>query len=132
MSELRKVSSYFKNIADELIKEEPELESILNSNAAIQYLESDYNKTKDGKTVLGLTEKVRSINQWAIPFDYTVTIYTENIKGFSEEQVKVLMFHELLHIDIDGDKYGLKTHDLEDFKLIVDKYGTNWDKIAEN
>ena len=32
----------------------------------------------------------------------------------------------------DGDEiYNVRKHDLEDFKIIIDKYGTDWAKIAK-
>ena len=46
------------------------------------------------------------------------------------------MFHELLHVGIepgaDGDEiYTVRKHDLEDFKSIIDRYGTEWAKAAK-
>ena len=51
--------------------------------------------------------------------------------GFTEDQMRILLFHELLHIGIefteDGqEKYSIKPHDYEDFKIIIDRYGTDW------
>ena len=45
------------------------------------------------------------------------------------------MFHELLHVGIEpgpegSEIYSVRKHDLEDFKLIIDKYGTEWSKTA--
>jgi hypothetical protein len=45
------------------------------------------------------------------------------------------MFHELLHVEIEpgpegSEIYSVRKHDLEDFKLIIDKYGTDWSKAA--
>ena len=107
----------------------PELESIKNSNVTIAYLESDFNKTAKGKKILGLTELVTSKNKWAIDYDFTITIYTENIKELTDDQLAILVYHELLHVGVDGDKYSVKPHDLEDFKVIIDKYGAYWDTV---
>ena len=52
----------------------------------------------------------------------------------TEEQIRILIFHELLHIGIevddDGEEhYSCVPHDLEDFKQIIDRFGTDWDKV---
>ncbi len=135
--EHRQINKNYEKIANELIKNTVELEYIKNSHARITYLESDSSK-KNGldKLVLGECEKVASKNQWAINADFTITVYTNNVIGMSEEQIKILLFHELLHIGIDyatdgGEVYSVKKHDLEDFKIIIDKYGTDWAAVAQ-
>ena len=130
--EHRQINDNYKAIAQELIETEPELSYIKDSKARIIFLESDAAK-KNGpdKLVLGECEKVQSKNQWAISADFTITVYKENIIGMSEAQIKILLFHELLHVGIDwatdGEEvYTVRKHDLEDFKTIIDKYGTEW------
>lgn len=135
--EHRAINKNYERIAQELIDSEPELEYIKNSKARITYLESDASK-KNGpdKLILGECEKVASKNQWAISADFTITVYTNNVIGMSEEQIKILLFHELLHVGIDQgadgeETYSVKKHDLEDFKIIIDKYGTDWAAVAK-
>lgn len=132
MAEERKISAYYREIAIDLINTRPELAHIKNSNATITYLTSEYEKKAQGNLVLGLTEKVPTKNKWAIPSDFTITIYLENIKHFTKEQEVILMLHELLHIGIDKEgKTYIKPHDLEDFRAIIDEYGAYWDKPLE-
>jgi hypothetical protein len=135
--EHRQINKNYEKIAQELIENTAELEYIKKSNARIIYLESDSTK-KNGteRLVLGECEKVASKNQWAISADFTITVYKNNCIGLSEEQIKILLFHELLHVGIDygtdgGEVYSVKKHDLEDFKVIVDKYGTDWAAVAQ-
>lgn len=135
--EHRAINKNYERIAQELIENTPELEYIRQSRARITYLESDSSK-KNGpdKLILGECEKVASKNQWAINADFTITIYTNNVIGMSEDQIKILLFHELLHVGIDygtdgGEVYSVKKHDLEDFKIIIDKYGTDWAAVAK-
>ena len=70
---------------------------IKDSQVKIIYLESDSTK-KDGRErlVLGECEKVAAKNLWAITSDFTITLFMNNLVGFSEEQIKTVMFHELL------------------------------------
>ena len=135
--EHRQINKNYEKIAQELIENTAELEYIKKSNARIIYLESD-NTKKNGteRLVLGECEKVASKNQWAISADFTIIVYKNNCIGLSEEQIKILLFHELLHVGIDygtdgGEVYSVKKHDLEDFKVIIDKYGTDWAAVAE-
>lgn len=49
----------------------------------------------------------------------------------TEKQLEILLFHELLHIGIEpaddgGENYSIIPHDMEDFKIVIDKYGTDW------
>ena len=131
MAELRKVSNEYREMALEIVNNVPELADIRTSHdTTIVFLSSDYVKKSQGKLVFGLTEVVPSKNKWAIDADFTITIYEENIKDFTEEQKRILLEHELLHIGIgkDGKKY-VKPHDLEDFRSIIDKYGAYWDEV---
>ena len=130
--EHRQINENYREIAEQLIDTEPELFYIKDSKVKIIYLESDQNK-KDGteKFVYGECEKVAAKNRWAITSDFTITLFKNNLIGLSPEQIKILLFHELLHIGIDmgtdGEEiYSVRKHDLEDFKIIIDRFGTEW------
>ena len=134
MSDNRRISEEYQQIADELINTRPEFEYIKESDATIICLASDCEK-KNGKdrVVFGQCEKVADKYKWGIPCDFTITVFEPNIEGFTEEQIKILLHHELLHVGVefnpDGtETYFIRKHDLEDFKIIIDKYGTEWSK----
>ena len=132
MPEIRNVTDKYNGIIQNLLINEPLLSPLTEANITFCVLESDYQKKAQGKIVFGLTEKVSSKNRWAIPTDFTITIYTRNIEHFTDEQVKILLEHELLHIGVDKDGKGyIKPHDLEDFRLIIDKYGAYWDEVQQ-
>ena len=134
--EHRTINENYRAIAEQLIDTEPELAYIKNSQVKVTYLESDSCKKADkDKLVLGECEKIASKNKWAMPGDFTITLYVNNLVGLSLEQIKTVLFHELLHIGIeigsDGKEvYSVRKHDLEDFKVIIDRFGTDWAKIA--
>lgn len=135
--EHRSINDKYRAIAENLINTQPELVYIKDSSVKITYLESDTPKKADkDKVVLGECEKVQSKNRWAIEADFTITLYEPNLIGLSDRQLEIVMFHELLHIGIDwgenGEAYYIRKHDLEDFKVIIDKYGTDWAKAAES
>ena len=129
--ETRVIREDYAEMAAKIIEEEPLLTDIANSHATIIYLGSDNPKTGKGKTIYAECEKVQDKNKWAIPCDFTITVYEPNTVAFTEEQMRILLFHELLHVKIefteDGqEKYGINPHDYEDFKVIIDRYGTEW------
>lgn len=130
----REINERYAEIGAELVKEEPALEHIKNSQATIVYLSSNHKKGHDGKKVFAQCERVPQKYKWGIPCDFTITVFEPNIIGLSDEQIKILLFHELLHVGIEPNADGSETytcvpHDLEDFKLIIDRFGTDWSKV---
>ena len=133
----RKINEHYAEIGMDLIQTEDALVDIANSQATIIYLSSEHKKVTSGKKVLGQCEKVADKYKWGIPCDFTITVFEPNVEGMTEEQLRMLIFHELLHVGIeynaDGtETYSVKPHDLEDFKLIIDRFGTDWSKVDED
>lgn len=133
----REINEHYAEIARELIETEPELEDIRDSEATIIYLSSEHEKTSDGKVVLGQCEKIQEKYKWAIPCDFTITLFKPNIEDLTEEQIRIVLLHELLHVGIRYDKEGnedyyCKPHDVEDFRLLIDRYGIDWAKPGED
>ena len=129
----RQINLNYTNIALELLMNEPSLQHIKESHAVIIYLESDYAKTSKGKLVFGQCEKVADKYKWGLPADFTITVFEPNVQKFTEDQIRILLHHELLHVGIDkkadgSESYSIVDHDIEDFKLILDKYGTDWSR----
>ena len=127
----RELSNEYAEIAAAVIEEEESLIDIRNSQATIVYLVSENQKNSKGKAVCAECEKVPDKYKWSIPADFTITVFLPNVEGFSEEQKRILMFHELLHVGIifnsDGsESYSVRPHNYEDFKEIIDRYGTDW------
>lgn len=129
----RHINNDYAEIADDLIRHEPSLLHLLESRAKIIYLSSDYAKTSKGKLVFGQCEKVADKYKWGIPADFTITVFEPNVEKFTEDQIRILLHHELLHVGIDkkadgSESYSIVDHDIEDFKLILDTYGTGWSR----
>lgn len=129
----RTINKKYAEIGADLIKTEEALVDILNSQATIIYLSSEHRKSSSGKVVNAECEKVSEKYKWGIPCDFTITVFEPNVEGMTDEQLRILIFHELLHVGIvfnsDGtESYSVIPHDLEDFKLIIDRYGTDWSK----
>lgn len=125
----RRINEEYNEIMRELINERPELEDLRNGDVTIICLSSGHEKKTAGKPVLGQAEKISEKYKWGIPCDFTITVFEPNVEGFSRNQMKILIFHELLHIGVDVERLFIKPHDLEDFKIIIDEFGTNWSEV---
>lgn len=130
--DFRQEKDEYAVIGKELIENEPELAYIKNSQVRIGYLASKHQKISNKKIIFAECEKVQDKNKWAMPYDFTITVFEPNMEHFTEEQKRILIFHELLHVGIERKKrvesYFIVPHDLEDFKLIINKYGTDWNR----
>lgn len=133
----RQLSDEFAQIGKMVIEKEESLVDVRNSHATIVYLTSENAKTQNGKKICGQCEKVPDKYKWSIPADFTITVFLPNIEGFTDEQKEILIFHELKHIGIvfnaDGSEtYSINPHDYEDFKEIIDRFGTEWSVSHDN
>lgn len=133
--ETRTINEHYAEIGAQIIEEEDSLIDIANSHATIIFLSSDHSPKSKETIKQAVCEKVADKNKWAIPADFTITVFEPNIIGFTEEQLRILLFHELLHVGIEfmednTERYYCRDHDYEDFKIIIDRYGTDWSKIV--
>lgn len=131
MAESRTISERYARIGAELVETEPSLARLRDSHATIVYLASDVAKASRGRAVLGQCERVPDRWKWAVPADFAITVFEPNVAGMSELQLRILLYHELLHVGIstnkDGDEvYRCVPHDLEDFRAVVDAFGADW------
>lgn len=131
MTETRRISQEYTEIAARLIEGDEALADVRYSDVQIIYLASDKEKTSRGRVVYGECERVADKNRWAIPADFTITIYEPNCAGLDDEHVSRVLLHELLHVGIGYDRdgnevYSVTPHDLEDFRECVDRWGVDW------
>lgn len=130
--ELRSLSEPWRELAEELIAADGRLAHIRESDVSIGYLVSDRERVSQGREVYGECEKVPGKYRWAIPYDFTIVVYEPNTCRFNEEQRRILMLHELLHIGIERDgyeeRYSIRPHDVEDFETILEAHGWEWSR----
>lgn len=110
-------------IAEALIGELPELAEL--DGVSITYQRGLGRKKSGGQKVYA---DCRRVPEWLgefVPIDYVITVY-EPADSLTDDGLRVLMHHELLHIRIEDGKYRLRAHDLQDFRAITDVYGVNW------
>lgn len=120
----------YEDIAKNVIDSIEELQYISELDIKVGYVKSYEAKIKDGRVIYGDCRKVNEIFQCFIPFDFIITLYEPNIMLLSENQIKVLLWHELRHIGINErtlkTEYKLMPHEVEDFHSILDRFGTRW------
>lgn len=130
MTENYSRSEYYRKLGNEVISEHKDLEWLIVRNVRIDYIVSGKEKKRHGADVFGECKKIEEIYQLYTPFDFLVIIYAPNIIELSDEQKKILLYHELLHIGIeekDGKLiFRINPHDVEDFRKVIDQYGIDW------
>ena len=130
MAESRVPSDLYSQIGMDLIRTEESLRGIAESGATIVFLASDREKSSRGRTVYGECERVPDKWKWAVPCDFTVTVFEPNTERFTDGQIRILLLHELMHVGVESDgneeRYYVVPHDVEDFEEIIERFGTGW------
>lgn len=123
-------SEEYTELAQEVIQEKPDLEWLTKADVSIAFMRSDKEKKSKGKLVFGECILVNELYKSFCPYDFLIVIYEQNISELSRDQVKILLYHELLHVGVDEKNGQLKKrivpHDIEDFRKIIDQYGIDW------
>jgi DNA-binding Lrp family transcriptional regulator len=122
------VSHELRRLGDKIIKHFPEFNFIKEYGIKIGYIIS-HEKKQGEKITYAECRKVTDLYKAYLPYDFIITYFERNTGFLNENQLKVLMYHELRHIGI-GEK-GLKIvpHNIEDFSDILTKYGLDWNSI---
>lgn len=115
-----------RDVASRLIEEE--FQNILENEISVGFIASDQCKKKGPDHII-FGECSLVPEKWKVfcPFDFLITIYEPNCVGFSDDQMKTLLLHELLHIGInEKGKLYVKPHDVEEFNRIISEKGLHW------
>lgn len=118
----------YTSIGKRLIEKIDRLGFILDYDICIAYVRSNEQKQSKGKPVLGDCKKVSNSMKAFLPFDYVITLYEYNIDTLSENQIKLLIYHELRHIKLGDRGLTIRYHDIEEFSDILLKYGYDWEE----
>lgn len=122
----------FGKLADQVIDAIEELHFIKEMEIKVGYVKSYEAKTNKGCIVYADCRKVNAIYQCFVPYDFIITVYEPNAMELSENQLKVLLWHEMRHIGINertlATTYRLMEHEVDDFHSILDRFGTRWNE----
>ena len=110
----------YKNIAQKLINKYSEYFENFEIDKILFLKETSKSPKKYAEV-----KKVAAPYTFMTSMKFIMTVYEPCIVSMSDAQIHLLIMHELMHIDDDFVK--LKKHDLEDFKVLISKYGKNWD-----
>jgi len=114
-----------ENLAEEVIKDK----LIQIGNARIKYL---LVYPTISKTTAGRCTRASNLLKVFGECDYVIELSGEFWDKITEEQRMILLWHELLHVlAITNDKsgeweYRIRRHDINEFYIIVKKYGVDW------
>ena len=126
----------YEQIAQRALDKYPELALLKEYPPSIAYLASVREKTSRGRRVFAETMKIPAKYKWMAvdrEYDFQIVVYEPNCCGMSDEQMEILMWHELMHIGVelqdDGTvKYFINDHDVQDFRAILELHGVDWAK----
>ena len=115
-------SRKLKTLANKIINKYPEFSFIREWNVKIGYVISQERKAGE-KIIYADCRKVQEVYKAYLPFDLIITFYERNTGFLNENQLKILMYHELKHITMGEKGLKLQPHNIEDFRDILEKYG---------
>ena len=97
-------------------------------DAHIGFLFSDKPKHNGEQMVYGTCFKVSPREKFFSDYDFVIVIYEPNVQNIeiSEEGLRRLLVHELMHAQYEDGRASIKPHDLEDFKYMIDTWGSEW------
>lgn len=124
-----KKSESMEEIAKKVIEEHKEdFDWIECEEIKIAYVYSDKEKRQQGCRVFGECRKADPTTKELAQCDFIITFYEPNTRRFSEKQLYILMYHELLHASMKSGNTAITPHDyiVGDFRKIVEKYGADW------
>ena len=110
----------YKDVAEKLIKKYPKAFEHIDVDK-ILFLRDTKKRPKN---------KFADIRKVGYPYNFftehkfIMTFYENNMEPLAKEPTNMVVFHELMHISYDFEK--LVKHNVQDFDVIVDKYGSNW------
>ena len=134
---MRELNNMVKQICESVLDEYEDTFGDLNTAIAaglrVGYCLSDKEKTSKGRRIFGECQKVPEEWQGFAPFDFLITFYEPNAAGMTPDQLRVLAFHELMHVGAQVEESGdikiwIRPHDQEDFNAVLAKFGANWAK----
>lgn len=121
------ISEYYANMSEDILR--TKRPDILACGLSVGFIASTkkkmYGKTK---AVLGECKKVSDLHRLFCPYDFLIIIYEPNCEGLRDDQMEILLWHELEHIGIDDEGEGyLVPHDVEEFDKIISAHGLHWE-----
>ena len=121
-------SAMLEDLAQKCMETFPDLAHLDNPDCRIAYQLSNQEKESRNRIVYADVEKVKDKIKAFMHYDFLVTFYEPNCEKLDEEHLMRLMYHELKHIGFDpaDDKFWMIPHDVEDFSVMIERWGLDW------
>jgi predicted metallopeptidase len=119
-----------RELGEKIINRFPELSFIKEFGIKIGYIRAYESKTSKGRATFADCRKVSGSYQAYLPFDFLITFYDPNVAILTENQRKIVMYHELRHIEMTPKGLTVRPHDIEDFESILKEHGLNWNQFG--
>jgi predicted metallopeptidase len=119
-----------RELGEKVINRFPELSFIKEFDIKIGYIRAYESKTSKGRVTFADCRKVNGPYQAYLPFDFIITFYDPNVAILTENQRKIVMYHELRHIEMTPKGLTVRPHDIEDFESILKEHGLNWNQFG--
>lgn len=114
-------------VAEVVAQHHPDL-----AEARIGVLMRDVAPRSQGKRVFGRAKSVGPELKVLLPHDFIIWFADDVWDELSEFQRRALVDHELCHCTIDeNEKIKMKSHDLNEFLCIIERYGFWWPQADE-
>jgi hypothetical protein len=100
-------------------------------NCKIKCLFYDKPRKRSSKIILATAEAVSAKYSYLTGLNFIISVYDEAWEVMVDQEKRALLDHELNHCFIGEDKdgepvYKIIPHDVEDFRVIIDRYGAGW------
>lgn len=92
----------------------------------IGYVRAYVDKRSTGSTVFADCRIVPGPYRAFIPYEILITVYHPTASMLNDNQFKLLLYHELKHINYGNNGVVLRKHDVQDFYIILNQYGIDW------
>lgn len=125
-----KQSDDLEALAEEVFNVHGDIQYLKENGLNICYLYSNEEKRSKGHRTYGECKKVPDLYATLTGFDFIIILYEPWVYDFTDEQKKILLYHELLHAGYDDGKKYIRNHDIMigEFDEINRQYGLCWDK----
>lgn len=124
-------SEELRQLGEKVINKISELSYIREFDIKIGYVLSFEAKRNKGRMAFADCRKVNGPYKGYLPYDFIITFYEPNIALLSENQKKIVMWHELLHIMVGPKGLTVRPHDTEDFDSILSLLGIRYKDLGQ-
>lgn len=126
------VAPDLQELGELIINRFPQLIFIKEFNIKIGYVRAYENKSAKGRAVFADCRKITSSYRAYLPYDFLITFYDPCVATLTTNQKKLVMYHELRHIEMTPKGFGVRPHDIEDFEEILRSFGLQWNAFGND